>query len=413
MRIWFVDQGEPLPFQDGLRLQRYGELTRVVARRGHKVTWWANDFSHMPRGYIGEPNSRVVCDGVEIVLVHGSGYTKNISFARLKHVAVHAKNLARLIVDETPPEIIVCGMPTLESAELIARYGKQHNVPVIIDIRDEWPEDYVRWLPSALRPLGRLALRPQFKTLHRACAAATALCGVTETQLAYGLRHAGRERGPNDAVFYSGTRRTPPARALVDAQLTAWRQMNLKEGDFVCVFAGSMSPLRPLDATIKAFKRLAARLPVKLVLAGNGDREAEYRALAADCPYIIFPGWIDAIQMIALSEIADVLLAPYKRSHGFSMPTKIFDYMAAGRPMLSSCPGEAEELIRREEIGLQIREEDSADIENALLQLYEDPERRRRMGARGRALFEKSFALETILERYTDHIENLVRQGNR
>jgi hypothetical protein len=59
--------------------------------------------------------------------------------------------------------------------------------------------------------------------------------------------------------------------------------------------------------------------------------------------------------MAALNEIADVLVAPYSAEYGFSLPTKIFDYMAAGRPLLSSCPGEAEELIRRERIGIQIR----------------------------------------------------------
>ncbi len=413
MHIWFVDQGEPLPFQESARLQRYGELTRVVARRGHKITWWANDFSHMPRGYIGEPNSRVVHGGVEIVLVHGSGYTRNVSFARLKHVAVHAKNLARLIGDETPPDIIVCGMPTIQSAELVSRYGKERDVPVIVDIRDEWPEDYVRWLPLVLRPLGRLALSQQFEILRRACSTATGLCAVTEAQLAYGLRHAGRGRGPNDAVFYSGARNTQPARALVDAEVTAWRKLNLNDGDFVCVFTGSMSPLRPLEATIEAVKRLAKRIPIKLVLAGKGDRETEYRALVADCPFITFPGWIDVVKMAALNEIADVLLAPYKRNHGFSMPTKIFDYMAAGRPMLSSCPGEAEELVRREEIGLQIQEDDAAGIESALLKLYEDPERRRRMGSLARVLFEERFTLESILEHYTDHIERLAEQGHK
>lgn len=412
MHIWFADQGEPLPFQEGTRLQRYGELTRVVARRGHKVTWWANDFSHMPRGYIGEPNARVMHDGVEIVLVHGSGYARNVSLARLKHVAVHAKSLAALITAETPPDIIVCGMPTIQSADLLSCYGKQYGVPVVVDIRDEWPEDYVRWLPPALRLLGRVALRLQFEALRRACTNATALCAVTEAQLAYGLRHAGRDRGPDDAVFYSGARNTPPPRALVEAQRSAWRQKNLNESDFVCVFTGSMSPLRPLDATIEAIKRLAGRIPIKLVLAGKGDREAEYRAQAADCPFILFPGWIDAVQMTALNEIADVLLAPYKRNHGFSMPTKIFDYMSAGRPMLSSCPGEAEELVRKKQIGLQIREDDSTGIENALLQLYEDPERRRRMGEQARALFEESFALESILERYTDHLERMAGRCN-
>jgi glycosyltransferase involved in cell wall biosynthesis len=413
MHIWLVDQGEPLPFQQGMRMQRYGELTRYLAKRGHRVTWWATDFSHAPRGYVGEPNARVICDGVEVVLVHGSGYKKNISFARMKHVAVHARNLARLIVDDSCPDIVICGMPTIQSADVMVQYGKQRGVPVIVDIRDEWPEDYVRWLPKPLRPLGRLVLQPQFRALRRACGNASALCAVTKTQLAYGLRHAGREQRPDDAVFYTGARSTPLERSQVEAQKAKWRQSGLVEGDFICVFTGSMSPLRPLDATIAAVKRLSQRLPIKLVLAGNGDRQAAYRDLAADCPNVIFPGWIGTVEMAALNEIADVLLAPYKPNHGFSMPTKIFDYMAAGRPMLSSCPGEAEELIRREEIGIQIDEKDADCIEKALLELFEHPERRRRMGERARVLFEENFSLEKVHERYADHIERIATKHSR
>jgi glycosyltransferase involved in cell wall biosynthesis len=75
--------------------------------------------------------------------------------------------------------------------------------------------------------------------------------------------------------------------------------------------------------------------------------------------------------------------------------------------MLSSCPGEAEELIRRERIGVQIRAEDPAGIEEALQALHSDPEARRAMGRRARELFERDFALEAILERYADYIERI------
>jgi glycosyltransferase involved in cell wall biosynthesis len=407
MHVWFVVQGEPLPFQQGMRLLRYGELTRVMARRGHQVTWWANDFSHSPRGYIGEPNARVKHDGIELVLVHGSGYARNISFARFKHVAVHGKNLARLTADAPPPDIIVCAMPTIEAAEVMAHYGQIHATPVIIDNRDEWPEDYVRAVPKPLRPLARLVLRPRFQSLRRACSAATALCAVTEAQLAYGLRHAGRLRQADDRVFYSGARITPPPRPLVEAEIAKWRGMGIQDSDFTCVFIGSMSPLRPLSAIIEVVKRLSEQIPIKLVLAGKGDREAVYRRQAAGHPNILLPGWINTVQMTALSEIAGVMLAPYKSGHGFSMPVKIFDYLAAGRPLLSSCLGEAERLIRDQRVGLQIDAEDGASIEDALLQLYCDPVRRREMGAKARSLFEENFTMEGIMERYADHIEQL------
>jgi hypothetical protein len=151
MRIWFVELGEPLPFLHQQRLLRYGEFTKLLARRGHHVTWWACDFSHQTKTFVGEPNARVVSDGgVEIVLAHGPGYRRNVGLGRIRHLKGHAKSLKQLIAREPPPDIIVSAMPTVESCEVIMAYAKQHGVPVIVDIRDEWPEDYVRWLPKGI-----------------------------------------------------------------------------------------------------------------------------------------------------------------------------------------------------------------------------------------------------------------------
>lgn len=407
MRIWFVEIGEPLPFLREQRLLRYGELTRVLARRRHEVTWWACDFSHQTKAFVGEPNARVHDGGVEIVLVHGTGYQRNAGPGRLRHVAVHARNLARLIEKAPVPDVIVSAMPTIEASLVMTEFARRHGVPIIIDVRDEWPEDYVRWLPKPLRPLGRLALAGKFRDLRRVCAGATSLTSVTLQQQRYGLRHAGRGVRATDAVFYTGARRASFPVDQVATRVRAWRDRGIRPEHFVCVFTGTMSPSRPMEATIDAVRRLASRIPIRLILAGKGDREASYRARAEGCPEIIFAGWVDAVEMAALGEIADALLAPYSQEYGFSMPTKIFDYMASGRPLVSSCPGEAAELIAREAVGVQIDQDDAADIEAALLRLFENPHERSAMGTRARRVFEREFALENILERYADHIEQI------
>jgi glycosyltransferase involved in cell wall biosynthesis len=212
-------------------------------------------------------------------------------------------------------------------------------------------------------------------------------------------------------VFHTGARGERPEPAALEAGVAAWRSEGIRETDFVCGFSGTMSRSRPLGALIEATRRLARRIPIKLVLAGRGDLEARYREEAAGSPEIVFAGWIDAARMAALNEVADVLAAPYSPDYGFSMPTKMFDYMAAGRPILSSCPGEAAELLRREGIGLQFDVDDADGIEVALASLYEDPDRRRRMGERARAIFEERFSLEAIAERFADHIERIGGAG--
>lgn len=411
MKVWVVELGEPLPFQPDQRLMRYGELTKVLASRGHEVTWWASDFSHQSKSFIGAANARVAHRGVTHVLVHGPGYRRNAGLSRLRHVIAHARNLRRLISLECPPDVIVAGMPTIEASKVATDYGRAHGVPVIVDIRDEWPEDYVRWLPKLLRPLGRLALRRKFLELAQVCSSATALCGVTRRQLEYGFRYAGRVAAENDRVFYTGAHLAAPDEAAVALRVREWRSRGLGVDDFVCVFVGSMSQARPLDSLIAATKRLGSQLDLKLVLAGGGDLEAHYRALADGHPRILFAGWVGSADLLALQQVADILVAPYSASYGFSMPTKIFDYLAAGRPLLSSCPGEAEQLLESERVGVQFQVDNVDSIISALETLHGQPAGRREMGVRARQLFEREFALENIAERYANHLEHIAARG--
>lgn len=407
MHVWIVELGEPLPFQSDQRMLRYGEVTRALARRGHRVTWWACDFSHQSKSFVGEPNAHVMFDGLDIVLVHGHGYRRNVGLARLRHLKVHAHHLRRLIANEPPPDIIVSAMPTIEACQVMTTYAHEHGTPLIVDIRDEWPEDYLRWLGPALRPIGRLALSPAFAALRRVCRSARALAAVSERQLAYGLAAAGRPRSPEDRVFHTGARRLTHDPLAVAQGVEAWRRSGLTPDRFICSFSGTFASSRPLGPIIDAVKRIAERIPISLVIAGRGDRETEYRARAGQHHAVRFAGWIDVVTMAALFEVSDVLLAPYHPDYSFSLPTKIFDYMAAGRPLVSSCPGEAEALLRATGCGLQYRHDDSADVERALLMLFEDPTRRRAMGKIAREVFEEQFALDAIAERYADHLEEI------
>jgi glycosyltransferase involved in cell wall biosynthesis len=413
VHVWLSEPGEPLPIREGQRLLRYGELSRHLVAAGHKVTWWACDFAHRDKSHIGEPGASHICNGVDIRLVHGPGYRRNVGLARLRHISAHARNLKKAIAGQLPPDIIVSGMPTMEASEVMVEFGRANSVPVVVDIRDEWPEDYIRWLPRGLRALGRVVLQPKFRQLERVCAGATALFGVTERQLHYGLAHGHRQRGEEDAVFYTGARvaALAPDRLL---QLVAhWRAQDLAEDRFICLFAGTMSPSRPLGPIIEAAKRLAERSPILLVIAGNGDAEGEYRRLAAGHPAVRFVGWIDQESLAALMELSDVLMAPYDPGFGFSMPTKMFDYMAAGRPIVTSCPGEAHSLIEKFRFGVNYIFNDSRTVETALQELYSDGDRRRTMGAAARRLFDDQFNLDAIVRNYTKKLQAIADLHSR
>jgi glycosyltransferase involved in cell wall biosynthesis len=109
-----------------------------------------------------------------------------------------------------------------------------------------------------------------------------------------------------------------------------------------------------------------------------------------------------------LFDLADVLIAPYHPAFGFSMPTKIFDYMAAGRPIISSCPGEARLLIDRFKFGINYSFDKSASVEEALGHLYANEGQRTAMGLAARRLFEEEFNLDSIVRNYTSRLQSII-----
>src|SRR5262249_33282091 len=153
MRIWVTEIGEPLPLESNARLLRYGQFTSRWAAAGHDVTWWTSGFSHFQRATIRDKDSEEMKNGVRLKIFAGPGYKRSVSLARIRHQAHFARRFQETIENETPPDLILTPIPTLEVAKVAMRYGKRHGVPVVVDIRDEWPEEFVRLVPSYLQPM--------------------------------------------------------------------------------------------------------------------------------------------------------------------------------------------------------------------------------------------------------------------
>lgn len=413
MKIWIIGSGEPIYSDGGERLQRYGVLARHLATAGHAVTWWASDFSHSKKAHCAPPNSRAVVEGVEVVFVHTPAYRRNVGLGRLFSVSVQASHLRRVMAFASLPDIILCAMPTIEASDVAVKLANSVDRPIVVDIRDEWPEDYVRWLPTWLRGAGRLLLGRKFLQLKRACRGATALVGVSQRQLEYGLQHAGRQQGALDQVIYLGARKPFVAEDQRAALRKSWLPHSASENMFVCAFAGTLSAARPLGPVIDAVLRLADRIPIRLLIAGSGDAEADLRRRAGGHKAIYFGGWSSQPALAALLDVADVALAPYHSDFAFSLPTKMFEYMAAGLPIVSSCGGEAAALIERERLGINYRFDDSAALESALAWLHEHPAERRAMGDASREIFKQRFDQSAICVQFEAYLQRVLNNERR
>jgi glycosyltransferase involved in cell wall biosynthesis len=104
-------------------------------------------------------------------------------------------------------------------------------------------------------------------------------------------------------------------------------------------------------------------------------------------------------------------LAPYQDDSVISLPNKPFEYMAAGLPLLSSLPGELEQLITEHQIGLHYRAGDVQSLVEKIIWFTEHPEERMAMGRRARRLFEERFRADVIYPKLVTHLEQVVAKA--
>ncbi len=411
MRFWLITLGEPLPLAGRReRLLRSGVLAAHLVRAGHEVTWWNSAVDHFRKQYhpVARPHFRAE-EGYDIRLLPGRLYRHNISLARWRNHRETAKAFRREAPTLPRPDLILCSLPTLELCRAAIRFGAQTGTPVCLDIRDPWPDVYFQALPAWLRPAGPLFFAPFVWEAQAILREATGLLAVSQTYLDWGLRLAGRGRGPRDAVITHGYP-TPPETSV--AELDALRaRFDLPAGAMICWFVGSFAWTYDLGTVIAAARLLRDRRDIAFVLTGAGDRDQEWRRQAAGLENVRFTGWVDRHTIAGLSRLAGAGLVSYTPEAPSTLTNKLFEYMSAGLPLLLGLKGEAEAVVREWDCGLVYQPGDAASLANAVVQLTVDPALRQRLAAGSARAFRTAFSEEVIYPRLVSYLEQQAAVG--
>ncbi len=172
--------------------------------------------------------------------------------------------------------------------------------------------------------------------------------------------------------------------------------------------AGLESVGGPGSRCVEAAGRLRELRSLKIVLVGDGPEKEELVAKARQLE-LANVRFLDPLPREAMPELlasADVAVACLKRSLLGAVPSKIYEAMAAGRPLVLVAGGEPAGIVRRAGAGLAVEPGDVDGLAGALRRLAESPERRREMGAAGRRAAEESFDRRRIADRFIDLLED-------
>ena len=412
MRIWIITVGEPLPGDPGRdRLWRSGLTARLLAGRGHDVVWWTSTMDHFHKlQRHDESLSRESGDGYRLILLHGCFYGRNIGLARLRNHRQLAAEFKRLAPRQERPDVILCSLPTLELSREAVRFGRGHDVPVVIDIRDQWPDFMLEQVPRPLRPLARPWFGFMYADLREACRDATALISNTPRFIAWGAGHGGRPVGPLDRDFPHGY----PAGTVAAADLAAagadWDARGVPADDGtanICYFGTIRGTMMDFDTVVAAARQLAGR--VRFVLCGLGEDRDTLLRRAADLPSLLLPGWVDEPAIQALMRRSVAGLAPYRRIDSFvdNLPNKPLEYLSGGLPVLSCLEGVTRKLLADDDCGYFYTAGDADSLVAAVGRLLDDPEQRARRAEAAARLFAARFSADKVYGELADYLEAL------
>lgn len=184
---------------------------------------------------------------------------------------------------------------------------------------------------------------------------------------------------------------------------------------FVVMYSGtiSISSDRALGRMLEAAASFAGEPDVVFVVVGEGLRKEAVRekAAALGLANVLFLPFVPYPELPDLLASSDVLLVPLdKDKSDLSVPSKLYTFLAAGRPVLGlAAPGsEVAELLRSNRCGLAAPPDDPAAIASAVRELARSPERRRELGANARRYVEAGFAKDKVLGAFDALLRSMV-----
>ncbi len=184
---------------------------------------------------------------------------------------------------------------------------------------------------------------------------------------------------------------------------------------FVVMYSGtvSISSYMALEQVLEAAKLLAGDPDTLFVIVGEGLKKEALRKKAAslglkNVAFLPFQPYRDLPDLLAS---ADVLLVPLdKEKSQLSVPSKLYAFMAAGRPILGLADPDSEvaTLLREKECGLAVPPDGAAAVAEAVRTLERSPEKRRVLGGNARGHVVRQFAKDKILGSYDKLLRSMV-----
>jgi glycosyltransferase involved in cell wall biosynthesis len=190
---------------------------------------------------------------------------------------------------------------------------------------------------------------------------------------------------------------------------------------FVVLYAGNAGLFHQFEEICACMRRFQHHDDVHFLFVGDGPRRDEIESFARDqdldnFEYRDYVPREDLKYVLSLADVHLISLRP--EISGIAVPSKLYDSMMSARPVLMVGPRSSEtaRTIEEGEFGFVVDPSDQSHdavidgLVEALETLYQNPARRRVMGAKGSALYAQEYAQEVVCEQWSEFLRSEIRR---
>jgi glycosyltransferase involved in cell wall biosynthesis len=410
MIIWLLNVGENMPIDgNNPRLLRCGILANHLLERGHKIIWWTSTFDHYNRIQRFKSDRDInISEMYKIKFLHGTGYKKNISLMRLLDHYILGVKFRKYSKLETKPDIIICSFPIISFSEKAVRYGKEHSIPVVIDARDMWPDIFIDKSPYYFRFISKIFLRILFNKTKYIFKGATAITGMTNEFVDWGIKKADRERTNIDIAFPFGYIKSNEI-LTISERLKVFEEFNLNIDRQIVIVIAYIGSIINIDLLMACAQKLTEKkLQIDIVVCGVGDKFELLKMKSQNLTNLKLLGWCDKNQISGLLQISKFGFLPYYDRVDFrnSIPNKIPEYMSAGLPVFTSVTGIVAGILRDNNCGYYIANED--DFFKIVLKLTQNVDLYNSLSKNSTNYFQNTFDSKKVYSEMSQYLENII-----
>jgi len=403
MRILVISQYyTPEPGATSNRLKSFVD---AMIKRGHEVTVIC-EFPNHPTGVLAPEDRwrffRIERQGtLRIIRSFVMTFKRKNNIKRMLFYLSFSFSSSLVAIFLKKHDVVMASSPPIFHVFAAMIVAKVKGSKFVLDIRDIWPDTALEFeaiKSNSLLTWGGYLERKLYKNARLIFAVSKGITSIIE------------KRGGNGKTFvaYNGSENDM---LLWDGNIKAFRESQGWTNKIIVCYAGLIGLGQNLTSIIPEIERIENE-DIKFVFIGDGPGK---EALCKDVKERNLKN-VEIRKLMPRSEVvphiysSDIMMVVLRESSFFksAIPSKFFDYMAAGKPVITNVDGELRDILKENNAGLYFSLREKGAFGEVIKILKDNSDLRIKMGENGKKLIERNFLRSKLAGELVEKIEESV-----